>query len=487
MSLNDSSQDQLDAARHLLAEHGQEHLLGFYDMLDVGRQASLLDQILAIDFNKLDILIDRHVKQEGEPELPASLEPASYYPRESQGKYDASEFRKIGEDCIRKARVAAFTVAGGQGTRLGWNGPKGTYPATVVTGKPIFRCLAEQILANQRKYNIEIPWYIMTSPLNDAQTRNFFQDNNCFGLSRSNIFMFPQGVMPSIDAKTGKILLAGRHEIALNPDGHGGSLRALSASGAIEDLRGRGIEHISYFQIDNPLVKVIDPLFIGLHIAAPDSSGQISSKMVAKTESHEKVGVFCRDGGAGGPEGKTRVIEYSDLPPELAQQRGADGNLRFNAGSIAIHLLSVDFVEKINSDQDRFGLPWHGALKVIPHVDMETGSRIEPDEANGVKFETFVFDAIPMADNSIVYETSRVEEFAPIKNLQGVDSPATSHQIQSDRNGSWLETRGVSVPRDDEGHVQAKIEISPLTALEPADLAKIDLPQEVEIGNSINL
>ncbi len=484
MPLNDSPQDRLDAVRHLLTRHGQEHLLAFYDSLDTGQQASLLEQILAIDFEKLGILIEEHVRQAREYDLPTNLEPAPYYPRESYGAYDASEFRKIGEDCIRSAKVAAFTVAGGQGTRLGWNGPKGTYPATVVTGKPIFRCLAEQILASELKYGVEIPWYIMTSPQNDSQTREFFQDNNCFGLVRSNIFMFPQGVMPCLDANTGKLLLAGHHEIAVNPDGHGGSLRALFTSGAIEDMRAREIEHISYFQIDNPLVKAIDPLFIGLHIGAPDSSGQISSKMVVKSDPEEKVGVFCRDGGAGG---KTRVIEYTDLPPELTHQRDEDGNLRFNAGSIAIHLLGVGFVEKINSDQDRFGLPWHRALKVVPHVEIDTGKIVEPSEANAVKLETFVFDAIPLAEKSIVYETGRVEEFAPIKNLKGIDSPVTSHQIQSDRNGSWLESHGVKVPRDDQGHVQARIEISPLTALEPADLATIDLPKEIKIGNNINL
>ena len=195
MPPNDSPQDRLDTARHLLTKHDQEHLLAFYDAIDTKQQASLLDQILAIDFENLGILIEEHVRQVREYELPANLEPAPYYPRQPHGDYDASEFLKIGEDCIRSAKVAAFTVAGGQGTRLGWNGPKGTYPATVVTGKPIFRCLAEQILASELKYGVEIPWYIMTSPLNDTQTREFFRDNNCFGLVRSNIFMFPQGVM----------------------------------------------------------------------------------------------------------------------------------------------------------------------------------------------------------------------------------------------------------------------------------------------------
>jgi UDP-N-acetylglucosamine/UDP-N-acetylgalactosamine diphosphorylase len=321
----------------------------------------------------------------------------------------------------------------------------------------------------------------MTSPANDADTRSFFVDNNFFGLRRENIFLFPQGMMPSLDAETGRILLADRDDVALNPDGHGGSIKALRASGAIEDMRGRGIEHISYFQVDNPNVRAVDPLFVGLHATAPDSSAEMSSKMVAKAYPEEKVGVLCRS------EGKTVVVEYSDLPKELAEQRDTQGSLRFNAGSIAIHIISVGFVERLTADAHRFALPYHRAVKKVPYVDLESGERIEPEQPNGVKLETFVFDALALADSSIVYETDRVEEFAPIKNASGVDSPQTSHQLQSDRSARWLEKHGVDVPRNDEGHADARIEISPLTALEPADLVRIDLPKQIDPGGEIVL
>jgi UDP-N-acetylglucosamine/UDP-N-acetylgalactosamine diphosphorylase len=212
-------------------------------------------------------------------------------------------------------------------------------------------------------------------------------------------------------------------------------------------------------------VRCIDPLFIGLHAAAPDSSAQMSSKMVAKASADEKVGVFCRSNN------RTLVIEYSDLPPELARQTDEHGQLRFNAGSIAVHVIGVKFVQQLTADAHHFGLPYHRADKKVPYVDLKTGSMMEPKSPNAVKLEAFVFDALPLAESSIVLQTQRVEEFAPIKNATGGDSPATSHQLQSDRAGNWLGQHGVKVPRDASGRVMAKIEISPLAGLEAGDIA----------------
>ena len=476
--------DRLTAIRRTLDDHGQAHVLAFYDQLSASQQNALLDQLQAIDFNALDAWVRDYVKTAPEAKLPPKLEPAPYYRRpddpEHAAQYDAAHYRGIGEDLLRSGKVAAFTVAGGQGTRLGWNGPKGTYPATPVTGKPLFRVFAEQIHAAQVKYGVTIPWYIMTSPINDAATRAFITDNNCFGLTRKNIFMFPQGVMPTLDAETGKLLLAEKHEIAVHPDGHGGAIKALRTSGAIEDMSARGIEHISYFQIDNPLARAVDPLFLGLHTAAPDSSADLSSKMVAKAYPEEKVGVFCK------VDGKVAVVEYSDLPQELNDSRDESGKLRFNAGSIAIHLFGVKFVERLTADADRFALPFHRAVKKAAYIDPATGERIEPEEPNAVKLETFVFDALPLAENSIVLETTR-EEFAPIKNASGVDSPTTSHELQTERNARWLEQLGVKVPRTGEGKVNATIEISPLTALEPEDFPATELPQAIASGSRISL
>ena len=476
-----TSTARLDELRAELAAHDQEHVLAFFEDLTSGEQRGLIEQIEAVDFQLLERLIDEFVTNHTATAVPVDLQPATYYPSDPAGTYDPHTYDQRGETVLAEGKVAAFTVAGGQGTRLGWNGPKGTFPATPVTGKPLFRIFAEQILAAQRRFDVTIPWYIMTSPLNDADTREFFQDNNYFGLTRTNIFMFPQGTMPSLLLPDGKLMLTSTTELAVNPDGHGGSIRALRASGAIEDMMARGIEHISYFQVDNPLVRVIDPRFIGLHVGAPDSSGQISSKMVAKTDPNEKVGVFCTS------DYRTTVIEYSDLPPDLAGQTDSDGTLRFNAGSIAIHLMSVQFVQQLTDDMQHVGLPWHRAVKKVPFIDTETGKRIDPDEPNAVKLESFVFDAVPLAESSIVFETRREDEFAPIKNATGTDSATTSHQLQSNYYAQWLEQAGVIVERDGSGNAAAQIEISPLTADRPEMLNAADLPSRVGAGDDVAL
>jgi len=387
-----------------------------------------------------------------------------------------ADARAHGESLLCAGKVAAFTVAGGQGTRLGWRGPKGTYPATCVTGKPLFRVFAEQIAAAEKRFGCAVPWYIMTSPLNDADTRAFFRDNNWFGRNPADTFLFPQGTMPSITFD-GKLMLETRGSLAVNPDGHGGALRALHASGALEDMKGRGIEQLSYFQVDNPLVRIVDPVFLGLHARSSGSSGEMSSKMVAKRDAAEKVGVFCDIGG------KTGVVEYSDMPAELTNSTDASGKLRFNAGSIAIHVISVAFLDRLTGGD--FALPFHRAKKKVPYWCDTQAKTVEPAEPNAIKFEAFVFDALALAAKSLVMETARVEEFAPIKNASGDDSPASSHQIQSNRNGAWLERFGVRVPRKPNGDVDARIEILAETALEADDLADAELPREIGAGAEV--
>ncbi|MBL9119486.1 MAG: UDPGP type 1 family protein [Phycisphaerae bacterium] len=459
---------------------GQGHVFRFLAELAPARQAALLEQLASVDLDEVRRLHAQLASKEASVNLDA-IEPAPYVPAHFA---DAAKYRAIGEDLLRDGKVSAFVVAGGQGTRLGWRGPKGTYPSTVITGKPLFRVFAEQLLAANRKYGVTIPWYVMTSPLNDTDTRAFFRDNNWFGLEERNVFLFPQGTMPSI-THDGKLLLEEKDTLAVNPDGHGGALRALKSSGALEDMAARGITQLSYFQVDNPLVRVVDPLFLGLHAAHPDSSGEMSSKMVPKRDAGEKVGVFCRERTASGS--RTRVLEYSDLPPAISQATDPDGRLRYRAGSIAIHILTLAFIDRLTRDPDRFGLPFHRAIKKVPHIDPTTGQKVEPSQPNAVKFEAFIFDALAECRSSLVVETTRVEEFAPIKNATGDDSPATSHQLQSDRAGNWLSACGVSIPRRADGTTNAKIEISPLTALDIDDLRRAQLPRSVDVGAEVLL
>jgi UDP-N-acetylglucosamine/UDP-N-acetylgalactosamine diphosphorylase len=466
-----------------LAAIGQDHITRFYDELSPERRQHLLDQLREIDFDSIPRLIEKYVRAKPVPTVPAGVEPAPYYPADPASPHrtwDRGHYRQLGEDLLRAGKVAAFTVAGGQGTRLGFEGPKGCYPAGAVTNKPLFQIFAEGLLAARRKYGRIVPWYIMTSPLNHQPTIDFFRAADFFELGEDNIMFFPQGVMPSFEMGTGRLLLTAKDELATNPDGHGGAIRALHASGSLEDMRRRGIEHISYFQVDNPIVKVVDPVFIGLHAGAPDSSAEMSSKMVPKAYPEEKMGVFCRGGG------RTMVIEYSDLPAHLSHDRDPDGALRYVAGSIAVHMIAVEFVNRLNTDA-KLELPYHRADKKIPHIDMESGKLINPEQPNGVKLERFVFDAIPLCRDSIVLETDRVEEFAPIKNATGVDSPETCREIQTMRAARWLGACGLSVPLGAQGRPDCTLEISPLTALEPEDLRNTRLPAKVDRGARLAL
>ncbi|MFG0276007.1 MAG: UTP--glucose-1-phosphate uridylyltransferase [Phycisphaerales bacterium] len=474
--------------RQRLERIGQAHLLRFTDRLTPERLDALLRRIADLDrdvhLDAVPDLVERYVRARPEFAPTGDVAPAPYYPHDPASAvrpWDRDAARRAGETLIRDGKVAAFTVAGGQGTRLGFDGPKGCYPGGAVTGKPLFRCFAEWILAAQNRWGATIPWYVMTSPMNHEPTVAFFREQGWFGLDPKQVRHFPQGVMPSFEMETGRILLADLDEPATNPDGHGGSLKALAASGAVADMRSRGVEHLCYAQVDNPLVRFIDPVFIGLHAGATDSSAEMSSKMLEKTEPGEKVGVFAR------VHGRISVIEYSDLPADLSAQRRDDGKLVFNAGNPAIHMLGVGFLERLNNGDGGFALPFHRAEKKVAHIDLESGGRIEPDTPNAIKLETFVFDALPICERSIVLEVDRVEEFAPIKNATGADSVESSRRLQTERAARWLEAAGVSVPRLPDGTPDCTLEISPLTAMAAGDLSQADLPTRIDTGASLAL
>ncbi|MCC6580389.1 MAG: UDPGP type 1 family protein [Phycisphaeraceae bacterium] len=484
--MTDALDTRYVAARRMLEEAGQAHVLYFWDQLKDEQKTNLLDQIASVDWPEVSRLVKTHVLGKPAFTLPGSIEPSPYYANQP-GKGQKQKYqkaRKLGEKLIGEGKVAAFTVAGGQGTRLGWNGPKGSYPATPIRKLPLFACMAEYIRKTEQKYQAVVPCYIMTSPINDAATRQFFEQHGYFGLKAENVMMFPQQMMPAFDAVTGKALLESPDTLAMAPNGHGGSLKALFASGAIADMQQRGIEQISYTQVDNPIVKVVDPQFIGLH--AMDEC-QMSSKMLPKAYPKEKLGVFCL------VDGKLAVIEYSNLPDDMAEQRDAEGKLRFIAGSIAIHVLRVDFVRDLNTRPGGFALPWNRADKKVACFDLQTRSMVEPKSPNAVKLETFVFDALPLCDKTIVYETDRVQEFAPIKNADApgtpgaVDCPRTSMDGQTLRAALWLEAQGVKVPRTADGRIDAVIEISPMTAIEADDLKGVDLPEAIDPGTEVLL
>ncbi len=446
-----------------LRQCGQAHLLAFWPQLTDAQRAALLDDLDQIDFDRCAPLIDAYVRRRPQVALPPRLEPAPCYPVEpAPAQVELyGRARQAGEAAIRAGRVAAFLVAGGQGTRLGFDGPKGAFSITPVRSAPLFQVFAEYLLGIERRYGRRPRWYLMTSLSNHDETTAFFAAHNYFGLSPDDVMFFRQGQMPAF-LPDGRMALAEPHRVALSPDGHGGSLRALADSGALADMRRRGIDIISYFQVDNPLVRVIDPLFIGLHAV---TGSEMSSKAVHKAFDAEKVGVFCQI------DGRLGVVEYTDLPVELAAAKNPDGTRRFNAGSIAIHVLAREFVERLTASDSATRLPWHRADKKVPTVD-DAGNPVNPAEPNAVKLEMFVFDAIPLARNPLVLYTRREEEFSPVKNAAGVDSPASARRDLVRRAARWLAACGVSVPYDPDGEPALPLEISPRFALDAEDLRR---------------
>lgn len=469
------AQENLEKTKKKLQKHGQDHLLAFWDQLTEAQKLNLFEQIEPLDFPDVERWISDIIKNsDSAPIRTDFLPPPSYPPRpenpEQQKKY--AKAVHLGKELISAGKVAAFVVAGGQGTRLGFKGPKGDFPIGPVSNRTLFHIFADSIRAVGEKYHVTCPWYVMTSPLNHDRTIEVFQSNNFYDLGPENVFIFQQGTLPNFDFD-GKILLADKARIACSPDGHGGSLKALHRSGAIEDMKKRGVEFVSYFQVDNALINIFDPLFIGLHAL---DEAEMSSKALTKTGPKEKVGNFCLI------DGKVNVIEYSDLPDELAERRNPDGSLVFHLGSIAIHIINRTFVEKLNDKN--FGLPLHKAVKKIPHVD-EKGNIVK---SKGIKLESFVFDALPRASKSIILETLRHEEFAPTKNATGVDSAETAKQMIVDRAADWLESAGVTIPRKSDGSVDCLIEIAPGFALDRESLKeKLDRIPTITPGATVYL
>lgn len=446
--------------RQELQRLNQSDLLRHLERVSPQQRDKLLEQLHSLDLKMIGELIQSHVKHKHLFSLPGKIEPVKIYPRNPGSEFGElyKQAKARGEEIVRQGKFASFVVAGGQGTRLGYDGPKGEFTVTPIKKKPLFQVFAEQIRGAGRDLGHAVPWYVMTSDVNDGPTRDFFKKHDFFGLNKDDVYFFQQGMMPAFSFE-GQMLLAATDSLALVPDGHGGALRALARSGALEAMKRRGVEHFASFQVDNPLVRTVDPLFIGLH----DLTGsEMSSKTIPKSNPMEKVGNFVKG------DGRLQVIEYSDLPEELARKTNPDGTPVFNYGSIGIHALRVSFVERLNSGE--LSLPWHRAEKKVSYVD-ENGKLVEPSKPNAVKLEQFIFDAIPLAKNAIVYETERGEEFSGVKNKEGVDSPATCTRDQIRRAAKWLKSAGITVPMKGED-VDAVLEISPLLANSAEDLQK---------------
>jgi UDP-N-acetylglucosamine/UDP-N-acetylgalactosamine diphosphorylase len=450
--------------RQRLREYDQEHVLRWWDRLTDPQRRQLLDQLQVLDLEQLHHLSAQRGQVFSLP--PADKIRPIPVTREEDISTDA---RRLGEQTLRRGKVACLVVAGGQGSRLGFEHPKGMFPVGPVSNKSLFQIHAEKALALGRRYGQPVPLLVMTSPATDAETRAFFAEHRNFGLNAGEVWFFVQGTMPALDLATGRLLLESPGRLFTSPNGHGGTLLALAEHGLLKRLRQRGVRHVFYFQVDNPLVKVADPAFLGYHRAV---GAEASSKVVPKEGPDDKLGNLVLI------DGRCSMIEYSDLPKELANQRGEAGRLRFRAGSPAIHVFDVDFLERVTQGASR--IPFHVARKKVPYLDDE-GKEVQPEAENAVKFEMFIFDALPRAERYAVVETSRREEFEPLKNPTGPDSPESVRRALSNLAGAWLDKAGVAVPRAADGNVAVPLEISPLYAQDAEELAgKVDRSMQIQ-------
>ena len=437
----------LEEAKKLLAKCGQEHVLAYWSKLGKKEREALLAQIATIE--PANVKYCQEALEKG-AEVPDSSKGKAPKVAVLKGK-KLAEAVAAGEKELKAGRVAALLVAGGQGSRLGYDGPKGCYSIGPITDAPLFYFHARKILARTIRYGRTIPFYVMTSEANNAATVECFEKNDYFGLNPKDVFFFTQGMWPGM-TKEGKIILDAPGHVFMSPDGHGGLLAALKKSGALADMKKRGIKSVFFFQVDNPLVEIADPAFIGYHVL---NKSEYSLKLCAKRDPKEKVGVPMQFG-------KTyRMVEYTEMTDEQCNRKAKDGSLYFLYGSPAIHVFDREFLDREAS----LPMPLHLAFKKIPQVGAD-GKVVKPTEPNGYKFEKFIFDILPKAKTAAFLAFEQKDEFSPVKNAEGGDSPATCKADMQAKWRRWFAEVGVAVP---EG---VPLEIDPLYAVDAADLAR---------------
>ncbi len=404
----------LGEIRAELKKYNQEHLLNGYDKLDDNKKQILLQQIENIDFELVNFLYEstKKVNETKQDEIT----PMEYLDK-SKLYDDYKYYENIGKKAIEEGKLAAVTMAGGQGTRLGHDGPKGTYDIGLDSHKSLFELLSDGLKEEGKKYEVTIPWFIMTSRENHKQTVEFFEKHRFFGYQKDkNIFFFNQGELPMMDTE-GKILIGEDGLIKLASDGHGGIYEALVKNKMVDKMKELGIEWVFIGGVDNCLVKMVDPVLMGIAI---DKGVTVACKSVVKANPKEKVGVFCKRNG------KPNVIEYTEITDEMAELKDEDGELMYGESHILCNLFNVSAIERMGETP----LPYHVAYKKASYIDQD-GNLIVPDSPNAYKFEAFLFDAFGEVDDMAVLRVKREEEFAPVKNADsaGVDCPRTARNL----------------------------------------------------------
>lgn len=408
--------EKLKQVEQTLAKYGQEQLLDEYNRLtDKKEKQDFLDSILTIDFNQVKTLYEN--SKEKPSFMDSKIEPIDYTDKSKLSKEEYEKYKAIGEKKIKEGKLAVVTMAGGQGTRLGHSGPKGTYDLGLDTHKSIFEILTDTLNEARKKYEVDIPWYIMTSEENNKPTVEFFKQHNFFGYPEKCVTFFKQGKLPMLSTD-GKILIDENGKIKEAADGHGGIFQSMLRDGVIYDMKARGIEWVFIGGVDNVLVKPVDAVLIGL---AEDKNVLAAGKSLVKANPQEKVGVFCKRNG------KPSVIEYSEITPEMAAETNENGELKYGESHILCNLFNIKAIEKIS----QMNLPYHIAFKKAKYID-NNGNLVVPDKPNAYKFESFLFDAFESLDDLAIMRVKREEEFAPVKNAEGVDSPETARKLYLD-------------------------------------------------------
>ena len=403
---------ELNEIKFDLKKYGQEHLLNNFDKLDESKQKRLLEQLSNIDYELINGLYNgtkKEIKNEKD-----TIEPIEYLDKfKLNEKYKIYE--GIGKTAIKEGKLAVVTMAGGQGTRLGHNGPKGTFDIGLDSHKSLFELLSDSLKTQGKKYDVTIPWFIMTSEENNDQTIEFFAKHRFFGYEKDkNIFFFKQGELPMVDTE-GKILIGENGLIKEAADGHGGIYEALVKNGMTKKMRELGVEWIFIGGVDNCLVKMVDPVLMGIAIQKHVTA---AGKSVVKSNPGEKVGVFCKKNG------RPSVVEYTEIPKEMAEAKDERGELIYGESHILCNLFNIDAVERMGTKP----LPYHSAFKKATYID-KNGNKVVPDGPNAYKFEAFLFDAFGELDDMAILRVKREEEFAPVKNASGVDSPETAREL----------------------------------------------------------
>jgi len=409
-----------------LIEYNQEHLITAWEQLDSAeKQQRLLQDIQELDLELLQQLF----QIKNHPNSQNQSEPQPLYASGSVDDNKVTQWKEIGIDLLKAGKAAAFLVAGGQGSRLGFEGPKGMYDIGLPSGKSLFQLQAERILFLEQQYHARVPWYIMTSPLNHEATTDFFKQHHFFGLCADRVTFFQQGTIPALD-ESGKVLLESPDKLALVPDGNGGCFRALQKSGCLTQMQDSGVEYLNLFSVDNALIKVCDPVFLGwMH----DQNLPSASKVVSKASPEEAVGIFALQ------DNLPAVLEYSDISEELRNARNSDGSLRFDGANIAVHGFRISDLAR----EAKTPLPYHTAHKKVSYWDVTNQKQMIPESPNAWKFEQFLFDIFPKIGTMKTFLVHRGEEFSPVKNAEGKDSPETARNMIGTLHASWLRCAGI--------------------------------------------